>query len=278
MNIFLAVLVFLQVAYGGRVYEDEDIIVSGGYGGRPVSGYGERPVTGYGTRSSIAIKRPVVLHERPAVVHERPVVIHERPVVIHERPAAARVIAREDVDDEVEVVDIGYGARPVHGEGYGVRAAQAVVVRDQGYGGRGPVIVQEGLGARAAAPVLVRDEGHGAHAAGAVLVRHEGQGGAQAIVVQDDDLDDSEGATFFSRGHGYGHEYGESGPYSSSGRYVQWVGEPTRYMHRRIGSGRYDAERRVAAGRRVAVASPVGDRKLVFLGAGNTAYSREDSY
>merc|ERR1712228_207629 len=73
MNILLAVLVFLQVAYGGRVYEDEDIIVSGGYGGRPVSGYGERPVTGYGTRSSIAIKRPVVLHERPAVVHERPV-------------------------------------------------------------------------------------------------------------------------------------------------------------------------------------------------------------
>merc|ERR1712228_749147 len=86
MNILLAVLVFLQVAYGGRVYEDEDIIVSGGYGGRPVSGYGERPVTGYGTRSSIAIKRPVVLRERPAVVHERPVVVHERPVVIHERP------------------------------------------------------------------------------------------------------------------------------------------------------------------------------------------------
>merc|ERR1711915_614411 len=220
MNILLAVLFFLQVAYGGRVYEDEDIIVSGGYGGRPVSGYGERPVTGYGARSTIAIKRPV-LHERPAVIRERPVVIHEPPVVIHERPVAARVIAREDVDDEVEIVDIGYGARPVHGEGYGVRAAQAVVVRDQGYGGRGPVIVQEGLGARAAAPVLVRDEGHG---------------GAQAIVVQDDDLDNSEGATFFSRGHGYGHEYGESGPYSSSGRYVQWVGEPTRYMHRRIGS------------------------------------------
>merc|ERR1712083_575192 len=86
MNIFLAVLVFLQIAYGGRVYEDEDIIVSGGYGGRPVLGHGERPVTGYGARSSIAIKRPVVLHERPAVVHERPAVVHERPVVIHERP------------------------------------------------------------------------------------------------------------------------------------------------------------------------------------------------
>merc|ERR1712002_217944 len=218
----------LQVVSGGLLLEDD--IHPAGYGEPLLGGYGER----------------VVAVQRPAVVHERPVAVRERLVT---RP----VVVRERVYEEPEI-ELGYGGR----------AAAPIAVRDEGLG-----VIAGGLGGGA---VVLRGEGHGVRAAGlaggAVLIGNEGARGAAGLaggaVLVRDDLDDAvEGATFFERGHGYGHEYGEAGPYASSGRYVQFVGKPTRYLYRRIGYGRADAERRVAPGRRVA--RPVGDRKLLFL-------------